>query len=122
MALRKDRSWSASCPAAARFSADPGISARRLAGNIAQLLAHGADRRGIVLRAENRGPRHKRVGAGTGHIGDVVGLDAAVDLEPDVFASGGEALARLGGLRQYRTDELLSAQRRGHRHTHTPVE
>src|SRR5258708_14095755 len=104
MALRKDRSWSASCPAAARFSADPGISARRLARNIAQLLAHGADRRGIVLRAEDRGPRYKRVGAGAGHIGDVVGLDAAIALDPEVFAGGADALARLGGLWKHRPD------------------
>ena len=45
--------------------------------------AHRGDRRGVILRAEDRRAGDERVRARRRDGADVVDLDAAVDLEPD---------------------------------------
>src|SRR5688500_13005628 len=56
---------------------------RREAGDLA---AHLRDDGGVVGCVEDRRAGDEGVGAGGGDLGDVVGLDAAVDLEADVAA------------------------------------
>src|SRR5690606_27153047 len=62
-------------------------------------LAHGPDGGRVIPGAEDGRPGDERVGAGARHLGDVVGLDAAVDLQPDVLAERVDAAARLADLR-----------------------
>src|SRR5947207_2283991 len=87
-----------------------------------QLLAHLLDGGSVVLRAENRGACDEGIGAGPRDLGDVLGLDAAVDLEPDLLAELVDALAHLGDFRQHRADELLPAEARVDRHEQHQVE
>jgi hypothetical protein len=55
-------------------------------------------------------PCHKGVGPGVGHAADVVHLDAAVHLQPDVFAAGQDAFARGLNLAQRSVDKALAAK------------
>ena len=66
--------------------------------------------RSVVRLAKNRAAGHKGVGARVGHAADVVGLDATVDLQPDVLARGIDALTRLFDLAQCRINEALPAE------------
>jgi hypothetical protein len=63
---------------------------------------HGA----VVGLAEDGAAGHEGVGAGVGHAADVVDLDAAVDLQPDVAAAGVDALARSSILRSAESMKL----------------
>src|SRR3954464_2048849 len=91
-----------------------------------QLLPHRADGGGVVLRAEDSGAGDKGVGASARHLGDVVDLDAAVYLQPDLLAGvaryGVDAPAHLCNLRKDRPDELLSAESRVHGHEQHEVQ
>ena len=75
-------------------------------------LAHGADRRAVVLRAKDRRARNEGVGARRGDAPDVVDLDAAVHLEPYLPAAAIDQLAHAPDLRQHARDERLSAETR----------
>ena len=59
-----------------------------LTSSLLDFCPHRRDRRGVVLRAEDRRARDERVGAGARDRADVVGLHAAVDLQPDVAPAG----------------------------------
>jgi hypothetical protein len=72
--------------------------------------AHGGDHRLVARLAEDGAAGHEGVGAGIGHAADVVDLDAAVDLQPDVAAAGVDELARRLDLAQRRVDEALAAE------------
>src|SRR6266571_243382 len=98
------------------------ISRRHALAHVLQLLAHRADRRGVILRAENRRAGDEGVGAGARRLGDVVGLDAAVDLEPDLPAERIDAPPNLRDLGKHRAQELLAAEPRVHRHQEHDVE
>jgi hypothetical protein len=76
----------------------------------AQRGAHRVDHGLVVGLAEDRAAGHEGVGAGVGHAADVVDLDAAVDLEPDVAPAGVDELARLLDLAQRAVDEALAAE------------
>jgi hypothetical protein len=56
--------------------------------------------------SEDRAAGHEGVGAGGGDPRDVVGLDAAVDFQPDVLAARFDARARLLDLRSAESMKL----------------
>jgi hypothetical protein len=76
------------------------------AADAGQRLAHLADDAVVAVRvavlalAEDAGAGDEGVGAGGLDLGDVVDLDAAVDLQADVAAAGIDQLARLAQLVQ----------------------
>jgi intracellular sulfur oxidation DsrE/DsrF family protein len=71
-----------------------------------QFGAHRVDHALVVGLAEDRAAGHEGVGAGIGHAADVVDLDAAVDLEPDVAPAGVDQLARRSILRSAESMKL----------------
>jgi hypothetical protein len=60
-------------------------------------------------------PATKVSAPASGHAADVVDLDAAVDLQPDVAAAGVDQLARLFDLAQRAVDEALRRRSPGSR-------
>src|SRR3546814_3153511 len=72
--------------------------------------------------AEERRSGDEGIGAGPGDVGDVVGLDTAVDLEPDGLAAGLDALAHALDLAQRRGDEALPAEAGVDRHQQHQVQ
>jgi hypothetical protein len=95
-----------------RFVARPPLPALPFPTN----RTHRVDRRAVVLRAEDRGPRHERVGTSRRDRTDVLYLDAAVDLEPDLAAAAVDQLAHAPDLGQRRGDERLAAEAGVHGH------
>src|SRR5213595_1974306 len=67
-----------------------------------ELLAHRPDDLGVIGLAEDRAARDEGVGAGGGDARDVVGLDAAIDFEPNVAPARVDAPADLLDLAQRR--------------------
>jgi len=75
-----------------------------------QRLSHGVDDGAVVALAEDGAAGHEGVGAGVGHAADVVGLDAAVHLQPDVLAAGVDAATCRFHLAQGAINKGLSAK------------
>ena len=88
----------------------------------AQFLAHGLDDRRVIGFAKNSAARHKSVGAGIGHAANVVNLDAAIDLQANVFARRFNPFARLLYFAQRAVNEALTAKARVDRHDEDQVD
>src|SRR4249919_2722252 len=97
-------SWP-SPPASRRAIATPAGAA-----SAAELRPHRGDHGAVVGGAEDRAAGDEGVAAGIGRGANVVGLDAAVDLEPDVAPARLDAPAHLLDLLQRRRDEALAAE------------
>src|SRR5512140_2312934 len=97
-------------PWAKRMTSSGGT--RRTAGRNSGLerSAHRVDHHLVVGLAEDRAAGHEGVGPGGRDPGDVVGLDPAVDFEPNVLAAGIDAPPRLFDLAQGRLDEGLATE------------
>src|SRR2546421_594648 len=117
--------WAAAAPVAGSGTgpvpgAVPGIeySGEPMSGHLARrrLAAQFAAQRidhGFVVRAGEYGAAgDEGVGTGRRDALDVLGLDAAVDLEPDVPARGVDEFARALHLLQRRVNEALAAKAR----------
>src|SRR4030088_2160551 len=83
------------------------LARRRLAE---QFVAHRIDHRLVVRAAEYGAAGDEGVGTGRSDALDVLDLDAAVDLEPDIPARGVNELARALHLLQRRVNEALAAK------------
>src|SRR5882762_5890821 len=118
--------WAAVAPVAGSGTGDavpaalPGIeySSEPTSGHLArrrraaQFVAHRIDHRLIVRAAEYRAAGDEGVGTGGRDAADVVDLDAAVDLEPDIPARGVNEFARALDLPQRRVNEALATKAR----------
>ena len=78
----------------------------------AQFLAHGLDDSGVIGFAKNSATRHKGVCAGIGHTANVVNLDAAIDLQANVFARRFNPFPGLFYFAQCTVNEALAAKAR----------
>src|SRR3990167_967295 len=87
-----------------------------------QRQAHGVNHALVVWLAKDGAASHKGVRSGIGHTADVVGLDAAVHLQADVFARSINALAHVFDLAQRRVNEALAAKARVHAHDQNQVD
>src|SRR3979411_1644237 len=97
-------------PPGIEYSGEPmsgHLARRRLA---AQFVAHRIDHRLVVRAAEYGAAGDEGVGTGRSDALDVLDLDAAVDLEPDIPARGVNELARALHLLQRRVNEALAAK------------
>src|SRR5699024_3193679 len=79
-------------------------------------VPHAADDPGVVRLAENGGTGDEGVGSGCRSSSDVVRIDAAVDLQPDVASAGIDQRTRLGDLAQRLINEGLAAETGVDRH------
>ena len=75
-----------------------------------QFLAHGLNDRRIVGLAKNSTARHKGVCTRIGHAANVVNLDAAIDLEANVFARPLNPFAGLLYFAKGAVNEALAAK------------
>ena len=79
-----------------------------------------------IGRAEHGGAGHEGVGPGPGDVGDVVDLDAAIDLQPDLAAAacplGIDAAPGLAQLVERGRDERLTTKTRVDRHQQHDVD
>src|SRR5580704_9787018 len=76
----------------------------------------------VVLLAENSRTGNENVGARGFHVGDVVGLDAAVDLDVEREAAPLKLAANLAQLLERLRNEMLAAESRMHTHDENHVE
>src|SRR4051812_41538035 len=91
------------------------------AGSSSQLSPHRGGHALVVGLAEDGAAGDEGVGPGIGHLANVVDLDAAIDLEPDVAATLVDDLARLLDLLQRRGNEALPTEARVHAHDENQI-
>ncbi len=80
------------------------------------MLAQATDHGGVVGLLEDRRAGDEDVDAAARSLGDVVGLDAAIDLDVDVVAVAIDFHSERGGFLEHLGDEGLAAEARVHRH------
>src|SRR6202521_205616 len=114
---------SSSVPSRSKATAFTGMGSRTLRSvTVGQRGTHRGDRPCVIRRGEDARTRYERVGPGTGDLGYVVDLDAAVDLQPDVAPELVDAGADRAQLIERMTDELLASEPRVHGHDEHQVE
>ncbi len=87
-----------------------------MTGGRLRVLAQRRDRGRVIFRFEDGRAGDDHVATGARDLGDVVDLDAAVDLDVDVEAAFAQLAAQIADLGQHAGDERLPAEARVHRH------